>query len=313
VSLEAITDDPYPDGSLYLNDQVTASDAVFVDYYCNTRAAARLFTHWLKTNHQALATQKSRDLFSPHHILTLVTLMATTLIALFILPARKQPLRLHISPRIRAKIVPLVGCMVALICILSTLSTLIVKARLWARAATHLQATAGDTPRPTDGPWVAYDFVANIASDDVRTDAPERGYITHGWLALEQDRRPVLRMHTPAAVYYTVHIPPGAWLHAATTLDPAVWSPDRGDGILFIIRAVASGTEETLYYQEIDPKNRPQDRRWHDFDIDLDHYAGQTITLLFITYPVETNDWDWGAWGMPLLLAPAKIEQTTYE
>ena len=72
--------------------------------------------------------------------------------------------------------------------------------------------------------------------------------------------------------------------------------------MVFIVRAIENGAEETLYYQEIDPKNKPEDRRWHEFDADLSAYANRTITLSFITYPMETNDWDLGVWQAPLLL-----------
>jgi hypothetical protein len=101
-------------------------------------------------------------------------------------------------------------------------------------------------------------------------------------------------------------------LHASAALNPEVWQSGRGDGVLLVVRTIVDGTEETVYYNEIDPKNRPEDRRWHDFDVDLSPYAGQTITLVFITYPLDTNEWDWAGWGMPLLLAPSQPGTITH-
>ncbi|MFL7793582.1 MAG: hypothetical protein AB8I69_15680 [Anaerolineae bacterium] len=305
VSLEATAADTIPDGTLYVNDQVTGSDAVFVPYYCTAQAGASLLADWLKREHDPIST---------NHLLVLVVLMAATFVALLILPSRDRLTRVRAmaklppSQKIR-KIASQIAALLVIVCIVGLAVMLAARVRLWAWPSAHLRAIEAEPSQQVEGPWVAYDFIANMAAEETKIDSPESEYVKPGWVALREDRRPVLRMHTPSAVYYTVDVPPGAWLHAAATLDPAVWSPDRGDGVLFIVRTIVDGAEETVYYQEIDPKNRTEDRRWYDFDVDLNPYAGQTITLLFITYPMETNDWDWGVWGMPLVLTSKEITQ----
>lgn len=304
VSLEAAAADITPDGALYVNDQVTGSDAVFVPYYCTAQAAPSLLADWLK---------RERDPISVNHLLALAVLMAATFIALLILPPRDRLVRIRILAKLPLskirKIVSKIAILLVIVCVIGLAVVSAVRTRLWAWPSARLHAIEAKPSQHVEVPWVAYDFVANLAVEETKIDSPESEYVQPGWVALGEDRRPALRMHAPSAVYYTVDVPPGAWLHTAAILDPEVWSPDRGDGVLFIVRTIVDGVEETVYYQEIDPKNRPEDRRWHDFDVDLNPYAGQTITLLFITYPMETNDWDWGAWGMPLVLTSEETAQ----
>lgn len=169
------------------------------------------------------------------------------------------------------------------------------------------QTAVTATPQET---IVVADLIAELGSSTTVIDTPEHDYVNGRWFDIGGDRRPVLWMHPPSAVYYTVEVSPGMHLHASAALDPEVWRSGRGDGVLFVVRTIADGTEETVYYQEIDPKNRLEDQKWHDIDIDLNLYIGQKITLLFITYPMETNDWDWAGWGMPVLLAPSQSSTT---
>ena len=155
--------------------------------------------------------------------------------------------------------------------------------RILSWPSVRLRAIEAQPPQKIEGALIAYDFIANLATDKTTLDTPESWYIKPDWLALNGDPRPVLRMQAPSAIYYTIHVPKNAWLHAAAAMDPEVWSPDHGDGVLFIARTIVDGVEKTVFYQGIDSKNRPEDRRWQDFDVDLSSYAGQTITILFIT------------------------------
>jgi hypothetical protein len=319
VSLEATADNIHPDSMLHINRHATATDAVFVPYYCTAKLARPLFVEWLKWNHETLVEWLNQEhrVLTTDRLLALTVVMALVLAALLALPPREQPLRLRfptlplLSREQCAKVRPLTWALLAAgLCIMGVMLLMAIQMRVWSRAAVHLRPVGTTSIGPAEGPWVAYDFVANLSATETVIDTPEDWYVAPDWLALGPDRRPVLRMHPPSHVYYTVEVPPGAWLHAAAAMNPEVWQPDQGDGVLFIVRTIVDGVEETVYYQEIDPKNRPDDRRWHDFDVDLSPYAGRTITVLFITYPLETNDWDWSVWGMPVLLTSSKPERT---
>lgn len=87
-------------------------------------------------------------------------------------------------------------------------------------------------------------------------------------------------------------------------LDPKVWDPAKGDGVLFEVTARQDGREELLYSRWVDPKNDPEDRRWVHGAVDLAPYLGQTVTLVLSTSPGDGDAWDWAGWGA-LRLAPS--------
>jgi hypothetical protein len=80
-------------------------------------------------------------------------------------------------------------------------------------------------------------------------------------------------------------------------MDPLVWTSERGDGATFVVQVRASGSEDTLFSQYIDPKNEPGDRRWHDGSVDLTAYLGVPITVVLSTTFGENGLWDWAGWG----------------
>lgn len=87
-------------------------------------------------------------------------------------------------------------------------------------------------------------------------------------------------------------------------MDPQVWRPDRGDGVLFKVSAHENGGEKTLFSRWVDPKNNPEDRRWIDGAVDLSAYLGRPVELVLSTSPGENGLWDWAGWG-GLRLAPS--------
>ena len=80
-------------------------------------------------------------------------------------------------------------------------------------------------------------------------------------------------------------------------MDPQVWQPDLGDGVLFEVSVREGESEETLFSRWVDPKNNPADRRWIDGTVDLNPYLGRPVTLILSTSPGETPASDWAGWG----------------
>jgi hypothetical protein len=77
----------------------------------------------------------------------------------------------------------------------------------------------------------------------------------------------------------------------------------RGDGVQFDIYLDDDHTWH-LFSQYIDPKNLPDDRRWHDHDLDLSSWAGEPVTLTLVTDPGPNGDdrYDWAGWGDPRIV-----------
>ncbi len=108
----------------------------------------------------------------------------------------------------------------------------------------------------------------------------------------------VLFQHPPSS--FSLELTPSEqsrFLVFRLALDPVVWSPDRGDGVLFELSLADGQKNETLFSRWLDPKNDPKDRRWVDGAVDLSPYQGRSITLTLSTSPGESTAWDWAGWG----------------
>jgi hypothetical protein len=154
-----------------------------------------------------------------------------------------------------------------------------------------------------DGARVTHDLLLAWATGDATVTAAEDGYVDVRWFGLNNEARPVLWMHPPSSASYSLAVPPHATLEFAPAIHPEVWLPEYGDGTVFIVRINDGEREETVFYQHVDAKNVPQDRRWHDTQVDLGIYAGQQVTVTFATEPLDSNAWDWAGWATPALLA----------
>lgn len=121
------------------------------------------------------------------------------------------------------------------------------------------------------------------------------------------DGKTVLFEHPPSRVNYQLIVPNGSvFLNFSIGLHSATWSPDKGDGVLFEIFIVEPKNEQKLFSKYIDPKNKPQDRKWHNVEIDLSNYTGERINLSLVTLPGPKNStaYDWAGWGELYLKTP---------
>lgn len=174
--------------------------------------------------------------------------------------------------------------------------------RLWAACMIALVAASGAPfvwrvlRYPTE-----HFFLLNFHEATVRTEVTEGVAIRS--FEIGGDSRMVLYVHPPSEVGYNLTPRPGELLSFGVGLDPGTWSPQKGDGVTFEIRAEADGASSTLFSRYIDPKREPADRRWHDVHVDLSAYAGRPITLVFATTggPRGNIDFDWAGFSDPTL------------
>lgn len=151
-----------------------------------------------------------------------------------------------------------------------------------------------------------YDFLTQLPTAD--TGSADQQQVRQDILAIDYEPRHILFQHPPSRVTYRVEIPEQAGLHFGLGMDPAVWSPDRGDGVAYSIYVRAPDRPSRLYrvfHRYVDPKNGLKDRYWLDQVVDLSVYGGQTIDLIFEAQPGPANDasFDWGGWSRPILVA----------
>ncbi|MFH0794609.1 MAG: hypothetical protein V2A74_11320, partial [bacterium] len=103
-------------------------------------------------------------------------------------------------------------------------------------------------------------------------------------------------------IYFTG---PLEWIFTMTTLAPddefrfyfttgTQWwesnDPDRGDGSEFRVYVEEGATRELLFSKYIDPKNVPEERRWHYGVVSLKGYEGKKIRIILQTLPGPRGD-----------------------
>ena len=112
-----------------------------------------------------------------------------------------------------------------------------------------------------------------------------------------------LVMQTPALLSFRLKLPaePVRFV-SRVALAPESWDWG-GDGSRFILRVESgNGDRSTLFDQYV--SNTQPDRTWHDVDIPLDRFAGQTVTLTLQTDPGPQGDTtgDWAGWDSPRIV-----------
>jgi Gpi18-like mannosyltransferase len=136
------------------------------------------------------------------------------------------------------------------------------------------------------------------------THAPFADGVGLTFFEIGGDGRPTLYAHPPAEIRYRLTIPPRARLRFGVALKPEVWSPDKGDGVEFQVCVDDGVQKRTLSTTYVDPKSRPEDRRWRDVDVDLSELAGRAVSLSFLTNggPAGNTDFDWAGFSDPTLV-----------
>ena len=57
-----------------------------------------------------------------------------------------------------------------------------------------------------------------------------------------------------------------------------------------VIGEKAASSRIMLFAEYIDPKHRPRDRKWFDYDLDLAAFSGQKMSFIFATDAGPQND-----------------------
>ncbi len=121
-------------------------------------------------------------------------------------------------------------------------------------------------------------------------------------LAIDGDRRPWLFMHPPSRLEVELTVPPHTVFQAGLALDPQAWDAPGADGVRFLVEVIDSlGTSHTLLSEALQPQVRGSDRGWRFVALDLGAFSTQRIRLVLRTEGLQTPDYDWAGWGMPML------------
>jgi hypothetical protein len=144
--------------------------------------------------------------------------------------------------------------------------------------------------------------------EQARIVAPSDNHVMSTSFKVAGELRPVLFHHPNSdIIFHGLGIGSTATLELGIGINEDVWNKE-GDGVLFEVIVSTSGNsqpaEETVYSRYLDPKNRPEDRRWVDEVIDLKPFANKVLSITFRTSsgPAGNDTFDWAGWSEPRLL-----------
>ncbi len=134
-----------------------------------------------------------------------------------------------------------------------------------------------------------YDFIASFSAAEV--EVPENPFplvrITGFTVPATWDQRAVLFVFPRARVSYRLEVPPEpSVLRFSPAVNPETRSLD-GDGSTFEIYVIDEGEHRLLFSEHVgnDPKEQG-----HDREVSLAPYAGQEVTITFVTQPAPGGD-----------------------
>jgi Bacterial membrane protein YfhO len=140
------------------------------------------------------------------------------------------------------------------------------------------------------------DFISELLRDAFILPRSRWG-ISETSFTIDGIPKEVLFQHPPSRIDHESLVAGAAHLKFALALDPKSWEPAKGSGVVFRVEAASLSAAEKLFSEYIDPKNRPADRKWNERSIDLSHFQGQEIYLIFQTRGGTTNQYDWAHWA----------------
>jgi hypothetical protein len=125
-----------------------------------------------------------------------------------------------------------------------------------------------------------------------------RACATIDWAMINGLGKTALIQQGPSTVSLPVHVPVDrSYLTFSIGMPPDLWDTAKGDGVSFELRVDAKRGSQGVFRKQIDPKNRPADRRWYPAMADLGQYAGQDVTLHFVVSNRQDSSNDLALWG----------------
>jgi hypothetical protein len=130
---------------------------------------------------------------------------------------------------------------------------------------------------------------------------PTEAAFNVGDVSLAGETRRALRIPGSSRVAWSVTIPENAFLVGSAALTEDAWTT-KGDGVVFRI----SLNDDEVLNMVVDPFGDPSARRWHDFEIDLGEFAGETMNVFLKTFPSppgrNNTNGDAPVWGEPRIV-----------
>lgn len=128
-----------------------------------------------------------------------------------------------------------------------------------------------------------------------------------GNFTINGEYRDVLLQHPPSIISYKLTIPKNASIKFGCSLAPYVWDK-IGEGVLFKIEIEDCKGKELIFSKYINPKQNIEDRKWHNFSINLYKFEKKEVKINFITElgPNKNGLYCQGGWSEPIITYSGK-------
>jgi len=134
-------------------------------------------------------------------------------------------------------------------------------------------------------------------------------YKKHASLRIGSESMPAIFEHPQGPtgttiVYENIDIREGSRLEFRVGIDEGVWDKPESDGVTFEIHLhdPIANTTQGIFSHTLDPAHATGDRGWHHFEIPLEEYLAENVSVQFITRPNGNPTYDWAWWGDPKIV-----------
>ncbi len=141
---------------------------------------------------------------------------------------------------------------------------------------------------------------------EATVNAPDDNYISVQPITIGRETRTCLFNHPDSSVTFSdLKVGYNGMLKFGCGIKEACWKYIQAKVYFYLCI-----DERVVFKTTLKPGKRQKDCAWHDFEIDLKKYAGQTITLSFETKTKwgQSTEWCWAGWSDPTLTHQLEIE-----
>jgi radical SAM superfamily enzyme YgiQ (UPF0313 family) len=142
-----------------------------------------------------------------------------------------------------------------------------------------------------------YDMLHHLGDARITGDKTCRVQLVDQLVGYES--RLSLFAHPKSNVTYRADIRPDSVLRFGIAIDPQVW--DKCREAIYEVSVKKGLRSRKVFERMIDPRNRPEDRKWHDFEVDLGQFAGGASITLTTTTLTKDKAYCWAVWSRPCI------------
>ena len=138
----------------------------------------------------------------------------------------------------------------------------------------------------------------------LKIDVEIPNYVTLTHFTIQQSCRKVLLVHPPAdpkratqVTFPAFIVPANSMLEFGIGILPAMWQ--NSDGVQFVAEIKGKNYCRPIFTKYLNPRNKREDRHWHDVVVPLTKYVGEEVQLVFKTKAGKNNYFDHAGWSYP--------------